>query len=57
LRRQQNTRRSLMLVEMYGTLTPVQRARLATVGAADALPCVTHAPTASRADLPGGGPH
>lgn len=29
LRRQQNTRRSLMLLEMYRTLTPAQRRKLA----------------------------
>jgi Spy/CpxP family protein refolding chaperone len=33
LRRQQNTRRSLMLIEMYRTLTPAQRARLDMVHA------------------------
>ena len=42
LRRQQNTRRSLMLVEMYGTLTPVQRAGLATIHTTGASRCSTH---------------
>jgi Spy/CpxP family protein refolding chaperone len=39
LRRQQNTRRSLMLIEMYRTLTPTQRARVDMVHATGAPQC------------------
>lgn len=39
LRRQQNTRRSLMLIEMYRTLTPAQRARLGMVHATGVPGC------------------
>jgi Spy/CpxP family protein refolding chaperone len=38
LRRKQNTRRALMLLEMYKLLTPMQRTRLTAISAARANP-------------------